>query len=397
MTKNFCLLAALLWGLACTKGSLTGEGPSPEVPAAEPAKTPQLPDVAYNYAHIALPHHFSENVIVGLDQTSAKFTDNTPSDNPITDAGATLGRVLFYDKKLSSNGTIACASCHKQAYGFADPATVSRGVGGAVTRRNAMGLTNARFNRRGRFLWDERAATLEQQVLMPLQNPVEMGNSLPQLVDKIQAQPFYKPLFVNAFGSESVTADKVAKALAQFVRSMVSINSPYDVGRAKVADPLVDFPNFTPQENEGKKLFFNPVSKGGMACAECHATEAFINPAFGTTSNGLDTASTSDLGVFESNHLERFKGTFKMTSLKNIAVTAPYMHDGRFATLPAVVDFYDSGVQPHPNLGIVLKNNNGQPLRFHLTPAQKDAMVAFLQTLTDAELLNDPKFGDPFR
>jgi cytochrome c peroxidase len=383
--------------VACTKGDLIIDNPTPPIVPIEPIKSLQLPTTLYNYANVALPQHILHNVIEGLDQTSVIFSDNTPDDNPITDAGATLGRVLFYDKNLSQNGRVACASCHKQANGFADSRALSIGMGASVTRRNSMTLTNARFNRRGKFFWDERASSLEEQVLMPFQNNIEMGEILSQLTQKIKAQSYYKDLFVTAFGNETVSNDKISKALAQFIRSLISTTSRYDEGRANVAHPRDDFPNFTTQENKGKKLFFEPISSGGMACIECHSTEAFINPAFGTTSNGLDAVSSSDLGVFESNPLDRLKGTFKMTSLKNIGVTGPYMHDGRLSDLRAVVEFYNSGIQPHPNLGLILKKADGTPQRFNLTPAQIDEMVAFLLTLTDEPMLIDPKLSDPFR
>jgi cytochrome c peroxidase len=383
--------------VACSKGDQIVENSMPPIVSNEAIKTLQLPDALYNYANIHLPQHLLENVIEGLDQTSVKFSDNTPDNNPITDAGATLGRVLFFDKNLSQNGKIACASCHKQANGFADTRALSLGMGGSVTRRNSMTLTNARFNRRGKFFWDERAASLEEQVLMPFQNNIEMGEMLQQLTQKINQQNYYKDLFINAFGDETVTNDKISKALAQFIRSLISTTSPYDIGRVNVTHPREDFPNYTDQENRGKKLFFDPISSGGMACIECHSTEAFINPAFGTTSNGLDAISSSDLGVFERNPVERLKGTFKMTSLKNIGVTGPYMHDGRFSDLRAVVEFYNSGIQPHPNLGLILKKADGSPQRFNLTPAQIEEMVAFLLTLTDEAMLVDDKFSDPFR
>jgi cytochrome c peroxidase len=395
ITTLFIVFAFLISD--CSKGDLVVDNPvQPNVPI-EPTKTLQLPTTLYNYANVILPQHFLENVIEGLDQTSVKFSDNTPGNNPITDAGATLGRVLFYDKNLSQNGKMACASCHKQANGFADSRALSLGLGASLTRRNSMTLTNARFNRRGKFLWDERAASLEEQVLMPFQNNIEMGEILTQLTQKINQQDYYKDLFVNAFGDETVTNERVSKALAQFIRSLISTTSPYDVGRANVAHPSEDFPNFTPKENRGKKLFFDPISSGGLACIECHSTEAFINPAFGTTSNGLDAVSTSDLGVFEGNPIERLKGTFKMTTLKNIGVTGPYMHDGRFIDLRSVIEFYNNGIQPHPNLGLILKKADGTPQKFNLTPAQIEEMVAFLLTLTDEEMLVDPKFSDPFQ
>jgi cytochrome c peroxidase len=392
---SFLILIFLI--VACSKGDLSVEYPTPPNIPIEPIKILQLPIALYNYANVLLPQHFLENVIEGLDQTSVKFSDNTPDDNPITDAGATLGRVLFYDKTLSQNGKIACSTCHQQAKGFADSRALSLGLGGSATRRNSMTLTNARFNRRGKFFWDERAASLEEQVLMPFQNTIEMGEILQQLASKINQQRFYIDLFINAFGDETVTTDRVSKALAQFIRSLISTTSKYDIGRSNVSHPSEDFPNYTPQENRGKKLFFDPIASGGMACIECHSTEAFINPAFGTTSNGIDAVSTSDLGVFEGNPVERLKGTFKMTSLKNIGVTGPYMHDGRFVDLQAVVEFYNSGIQPHPNLGLILKKNDGSPQRFNLTPAQIEEMVAFLLTLTDEAMLVDEKFSDPFK
>ncbi len=182
--------------------------------------------------------------------------DNTPPDNPITDHGATLGRVLFYDTSLSANGTTSCASCHVQAFAFAEPRRTSIGFDGQAVTRNSMSLVNLRFYRRGRFFWDERATTLEQQVLMPIENPVEMGHRLPDLIEQLQSDPIYRPLFKNAFGDHRVSEERIAKALAQFVRSIVSFRSRYDIGLADVGSPLEDFPNFSDEENLGKRQFF---------------------------------------------------------------------------------------------------------------------------------------------
>ncbi|WP_089153087.1 cytochrome-c peroxidase [Algoriphagus marinus] len=356
-----------------------------------------LPDIPFDYTAIDIPRHLSTNALIGPGQNAAIDNDNTPSTNPTTNDGATLGRVLFYDKSLSANGTISCASCHIQANGFSDPKKLSLGFDGATTRRHSMSLINARWYDRGRFFWDERAATLEEQVLEPFQDPVEMGMTLSQVVTTVQNQSFYAALFKNAFGSTEVTSDKISKALAQFIRSIVSVSSKYDVGRASVNIPTADFPNFTVSENNGKRLFFMPKALGGLSCVGCHSTEAFINPDAGTTNNGLDLVSTTDLGVFEAIPNPQFSGTFKVPSLKNIQLTAPYMHDGRFATLEEVIEHYNNGVKNHPNLNSSLKDLNGNPQQLNLSEQQKIDIVNFLKTLTDNTLTNDPKFSDPFK
>ena len=323
--------------------------------------------------------------------------DNTPADNPVTNQGATLGRVLFYDKNLSANKTIACASCHNQANGFSDDAILSEGFEGGLTRRHSMGLINARWYARGRFFWDERAATLEEQVLEPFQDPVEMGMTLETLEAAVAEQEFYPQLFENAFGSRDITSDAIAKALAQFIRSIVSTNSKYDTGRAQVPNHINDFPNYTPSENNGKRLFFLPTEQNGGGCIGCHFTEAFVNADNGTTNNGLDATSTDDLGVFEAIPNNRFLGAFKVPSLKNIEVTAPYMHDGRFATLEEVVEHYNSGVQNHQNLAGALRDPvTGLPKRLNFTDQEKADLVAFLRTLTDEDIMVDERFSDPF-
>lgn len=355
-----------------------------------------LPEEPYNYTDITIPTHLSTNVLFGPLQNAATDNDNTPADNPTTDDGATLGRVLFYDTNLSANQTVSCASCHKQENGFSDSRVLSVGFDGGTTRRHSMGLTNAVWYDRGRFFWDERAATLEDQVLDPFQDPVEMGMTLEGVISAVEAQAFYPALFNKAFGSEEVNADRISKALAQFIRSMVSVNSKYDEGRAGVNIPTATFSNFTDSENNGKALFFQPKSVGGLSCVGCHSTEAFINPDAGTTNNGLDLESTDDQGVFEAIPNPAFLGTFKVPSLKNVELTAPYMHDGRFATLEEVVEHYNSGVKAHPNLNSSLKDEDGNPQQLGLTEQEKTDVVNFLKTLTDETMINDVKFSDPF-
>ena len=367
-----------------------------------------LPEEYFNYANIELPSYLTTNEF----PTQFQFQDlteydNTPIDNPITDEGATLGRVLFYDKKLSANGTISCASCHKAEHGFSDPNVLSEGFKGGLTRRHAMSIVNARFYADGRFFWDERAETLEDQVLLPFQDDVEMGLTLEELINIVEEQTYYPTLFNDAFGDETVTNDRISKALAQFIRSMVSTTSKYDQARKDVQSPIVDFPDFTSQENLGKRLFYLPrqLTNGVNGnCSGCHQTEAFVGPLPGNpgpltsfaTTNGLDATSISDLGVFEMTGNNRDIGIFKVPSLKNIAIRPPYMHDGRFVTLEEVIEHYSSGIQNHPSLITPLVNSNGEVGQFNFTNQEKEALMAFLKTLTDNEMLEDEKYSNPF-
>lgn len=367
-----------------------------------------LPENLFNYANIELPSYYTANEFPPQFRFQDIIDlDNTPSNNQITDAGATLGRVLFYDKKLSANGTISCASCHQAENGFSDPNVLSEGFEGELTRRHSMGLANARFYAGGKFFWDERAETLEEQVLMPFQDEVEMGLTLSQLVQITNEQAYYPILFNNAFGDETIKTDRISKALAQFVRSMVSTTSKYDQARSEVSSPVANFPGFTTQENQGKQLFFAPrqLTNGVMgSCIGCHQTEAFIGPSlvnmgplttFATT-NGLDETSTNDLGVNEATGNPNDIGKFKIPSLKNIAIRPPFMHDGRFTTLEEVINHYSNGIQNHSNLISPLVNSSGEVGQFNFTQSEKDALVAFLNTLTDEQMINDEKYNNPF-
>ena len=363
-------------------------------PAFAQGPDPELPATPFNYSSVTLPNHFLIGGPPG--PPSVVNSDNTPGFNAISDAGATLGRVLFYDPSLSINHSISCASCHEQSDGFSDPAAHSVGFDGGLTRRNSMGLANARYYAPGSFFWDQRAATLEDQVLMPLQDSVEMGMTLPGVIERIEQRDFYAPLFTEAFGDDAVTSDRASQALAQFVRSMVSYQSRYDVGRAQVGNPGQNFPNFTAQENLGKRLFSTPPQAGGFGCAACHTTDAQINRPNGPTNNGLDLNTFLDQGVFETTGNPGDRGKFKVPSLRNIAQTGPYMHDGRFANLQDVLAFYSTGIQAHPNLDPVLTRAGGQPVRFNMSPGEIGALVAFFNTLSDNVMMTDPKFSDPF-
>lgn len=342
--------------------------------------TLNLPESPFNYADIPLPDFFLNNEL--------QSEDNTPNNNIITDHGATLGRVLFYDNKLSLNNTISCASCHIQENGFSDPRQFSIGFDGGLTSRNSIGLSNAKFYDNGRFFWDERAPTLEVQSLMPIQDLVEMGMSLRELETKLANEEYYTILFTNAFGDEVITSERIALALSQFIRSIVSYQSKFDDGLAQSQNINNDFPNFTDSENRGKTLFMSNQTR----CFDCHATNVFVGD--NARNNGLD-ATITDLGVGDITGNNNDFGAFKVPSLRNIALTAPYMHDGRFGTLEQVIEHYNSGLQNNPNLDNRLTQGNNVR-RLNLSNVDKQALVDFLNTLTDEEFIRNEKYANPF-
>lgn len=329
---------------------------------------PELPGQRfdyYGYAVTNLPVHFQTGA---LNQA-----DNTPLDNQITNAGATLGRVLFYDKQLSHNFTVACASCHSQETGFSDTRQKSEGVNGE-TNRHSMALANSKFYENGRFFWDERAATLEDQVLMPIQDPVEMNLDLNTLVTRLTASNFYPELFSNAFGTSDVTSDRISKALSQFVRSMVSYQSRFD--SIFDSNGIPDLTQLTPDEQRGFQVFHSNQGR----CAQCHTQSAHVSDE--AHNIGLDLLDT-DPGAGD--------GEFKSPSLRNAEVRGRFMHDGRFNSLEEVIEFYSSGVQPNANLDPLLVD-----FETNFTQQDKDGLLAYLRSLTDWTFLSDPKFADPF-
>lgn len=346
-----------------------------------------------SYAGRALPPYYTPAVL--------QREDRTPLDNPITDAGATLGRVLFFDRALSINNTVSCASCHAPAAGFGDTARFSLGFDGVRrTSAHSMRLANARFNGAGDFFWDRRAPTLEAQVVQPIQDPLEMGfdaarGGLPALTTKLAALPYYPPLFQLAFGDSAITEARLRRALAQYVRSLTSSTSRWDAAYSQVftpADPngplTRPFPGFTAEENRGQQLFVLPPPQGGAGCAGCHVPPSFSLSAT-SRSNGLDAGETV---------------IFRSPSLRNVARSRRFMHDGRFGSLEEVVAFYNAGIQPGPALDVRLIVPPGAPgappgarLRLNLSPADRAALVAFLRTLTDDAMVQDARFGDPFR
>ncbi len=330
---------------------------------AAPPKVPSLPAQTAGYMQYAianLPDQYLNGPVA---------LDNTPADNLLTDAGATLGRVLFYDTRLSQNNKVSCSSCHHQANGFSDTHQFSAGIDGQLTSRHSMGLTNATFYASGKAFWDERVDSLEEQALVPIQSPTEMGSTLSEVVTKLSQTQFYPVLFQAAFGSSDITSDRIAKAIGQFERSMVSYNSKYD-------DSLTGKQTLTPSEQAGEALF-----NGAARCSSCHTTVAQIGDE--AMNIGLDQV-VDDPGAGE--------GRFKTPSLRNVAVRGRFMHDGRFISLQEVVEFYNSQVQDVPQLDARLRD----PLQLNLTPQQIDDLVAFLNTLTDPAYLTSQLFSNPF-
>ena len=332
--------------------------------------------------------------------------DNTAA-NPITDKAATLGRVLFYDKNLSINNTIACASCHKQEFAFGDTATSSLGVENGRTERHSMRLINSRYAVEAKFFWNERAASLEAQTTMPIVDHLEMGFSgqtgrgnITSLITKLNGIGYYKELFKLAYGDATITDARMQTALAQFIRSIQSFDSKYDIGRAQVANDGAPFPNFTAQENAGKNLFltppiFNGASErigGGLGCNACHQAPEFdIDP--NSRNNGF-------IGVIGSNQMDLTNT--RSPSLRDILNAAgvantPFMHTAVPVTIRQVLNHYNSiaAAPRNTNLDPRLKPNNiGQNLQ--MTPAETDAMVAFLRTLTGKDVYTNKKWGSPF-
>jgi cytochrome c peroxidase len=350
-------------------------------------QTPKLPANPFNYKITTLPDHLI-SPLTGSNLASAEFS-------PQYNHRVTLGRVLFYDKSLSQNNLVSCSSCHKQDNGFDDTSRFSIGFKGKITARNSMGLTNAAFNHNGRYFWDERAGSLEDQVMMPIFDPVEMGLNKTELLARIREKPYYSKLFKNAFGDQIISEQKVASALAGFIRSLISFNTFYDKARIRVSNPQDPFPSFSAEQNHGKSIFFKSIESGGAGCINCHVTESFVSLPVGSN-NGLNKTTTSDQGTGAKNGNVDDLGKFRPPSLRNISIRAPFMHDGRFETLEEVIDHYSTGIKDHPNLGSALKDETGKPRQFKFTGAEKNALVSFLQTLSDPQIRYHAKYSDPF-
>lgn len=321
----------------------------------------------------------------------------------IDDAKATLGRVLFYDKKISKNNSVSCASCHEQALAFADAKALSEGFDGQLTKRNSLALASVvnfptyyggsgSFTGgtivRPRFFWDERAGTVAEQSTMTIQDNIEMGMDLDDLANKVADVDYYQVLFKKAYGDNEITKETVLDAVQEFVNSFVSADSKFDKEMNKYDSPSVNFSGFTATENAGKSLFLSH-------CASCHSAD-MTTPVETTANNGLDMVS-EDKGLYDFTNNPSDQAKFKVPPLRNIEFSGPYMHDGRFNTLEEVVEHYNSGIQKHPHLDSRLKGTNDEPILLNLTESEKGELVAYMKTFTDNAFLSAEKYSDPFQ
>jgi len=351
----------------------------------------------YNYASQSIPPYITK--------------DNTGS-NIITDEGATLGRVLFYDKKMSFNNTTACGSCHKQQFAFSDTTFLSQGVNG-LTARHSMRLVNARFSAERHFFWDERAESLEVQTTMPVRNHGEMGYSgangdpdFSVLIAKLDTVSYYKTLFRLAFGDNVITEDRIQKALAQFVRSIQSFDAKYDVGRAQVNNPNAPFPNFTADENAGKALFtaaplFDANGSrvgGGLGCDGCHKAPEFdIDPA--TLNNSLLLAA-GQTGPNAALDTLVTKAPVLRDLINPQGIGVNFFHNGVASTFDAVLNHYnDLPPAPSPDLIPLIDPRlrpGGHFQKLNITQQERNQITAFIKTLTGSDVYVNEKWSDPF-
>lgn len=310
-----------------------------------------------------------------------------PADNPLTQQGVELGRLLFYEPRLSSTQTISCGSCHQQASAFTDGRALSLGVSGKPTRRNAMSLTNLLWVRQ--LFWDGRANGLEEQALIPLHHADEMGLKPGEAARALQRIAPYPALFRRVFGSDTVTDVRIAKALAQFERTLISADSRYD-------RYLADRDTLSAAEQRGLRLFSTaPAPERGIRggnCAHCHGGPKLMQEVF--HNNGLDPQPT-DAGRRDVTGLALDQGRFRVPTLRNIALTAPYMHDGRLPTLEAVLDHYSEHVRASPTLSRELTLGADSTPGLRLTAGEKADLSAFLRVLTDTAFVSNPQFADP--
>ncbi len=337
----------------------------------------------FNYAHQDIPDYITRT--------------NIPADNPITDGGATLGRVLFYDKGLSFNNKASCAKCHRQFEDFGDTEIISTGAVGPP-KRHTMRIGFVGLSEETRAFWNERANTIEAQSTIPIHDDKEMGFSgkfgqpdFDSLLRKMNATQYYPILFKFVFGDSVITEGRMQLAMGQFLRSIRAFDTKYDTGRLAVSSELADFPNFTAQENEGKRLFNTLPKEGGAGCFQCH-----IPPEFGIRS---DIKNNGNIGIIHGP--EKFDTAItKAPSLRNLVTPSgkelgPFMHDGKHKTLSQVLDHYISldkkGPIPNIDPRLVGPDNN-----IELDEGQKEAVIAFLKTLTSVDVFTGEQWSDPF-
>jgi len=367
-------IATLLCGLLlCLAGiSSCGDDEEPPVEGYDPS-------LLYD----ATPYEF--DLPAGIPQP------NIPADNPMTVAGVSLGRHLFYDPIISGDSSMACAECHKQENAFSVTDQFSIGIEGIAGTRNSMPLFNLAFGLNPRFTWGGAATHLEEQMLEPIKNPIEMNLGLDEMLMRLQSDSNYLDRFSKAFG-ELPSEDRTAKALAQFIRSITSFNSDYD--RALRNEPV--FPSELALQ--GKDVFEFEGTGDDSECIHCHGGVLFTDNLF--HNNGIDFSNDffgfADLGLGAEVNDSLKNGFFKSPTLRNIMITGPYMHDGRFDNLDAVLDHYSDQIKFSPNVDPLIRSQYTTGDTLLLSQNEKDALIAFLELLTDETLLTNEAYSSPF-
>lgn len=315
-----------------------------------------------------------------------------PANNPLTKRGLELGRMLFYDPILSSDSTISCASCHNPSYSFADNKKYSLGVGGAVGDIQSMALINLAWQKK--FFWNGRANSLEEQALGPINNPIEMHETSENVVRKLKSHPNYPKRFRSAFGTDDITPELIARAIAQFERTLISNGSKFDGYPERQTQIFTDV-----LEYEGFQVFFTERGQ----CFHCHGGGGtFLAHNLDTIfrNNGLLTdAEMQGKGLYQVTGHIADQGKFKVPTLRNIEFTGPYMHNGKFTSLEEVVEFYSSGIKQNQNLDVNFTKNPDRLDQYGglgLTDREKMALVKFMKTFSDTSYLNNPAFKNPF-
>jgi cytochrome c peroxidase len=385
---------------------------------------PKLPVTAYAYSKAILP--FGNGYVSTMAIQRPDFmgkgvfgnvpvgNGNEPAFNSVTDHGATLGRVLFYDTKLSLNNTVSCGTCHHQSKAFADGLATSVGFENRRTVRNSMAFCNTILT--NNLFWDSRSQNLNDLALRPVTNHIEMGmDDMNRLVKKLSTTDYYPQLFANAFsGSQEISQEKISAAISMFVASITTHDSRFDRAirnTTNTPDPNsglfvapqfnlaaldLDLSKFSVIEQQGHELFM-------ANCATCHSGANFAaddtpNGEYGSSNGGESRKGATNIGLdlIDTDGGVDNQGTFRIPSLRNVALTAPYMHDGRFTSLDAVLDHYSHGVKPNKNLDQKLKDQTGNVRHMNFTETQKLAIITFLGTLTDNTMTTSPMYSNPF-
>lgn len=364
MNKNILWLSTIIFGIVIAAGCRKDPEPSEDQVTYD--------DTPYMLEYGALPN------------------PDIAVDNPLSEQGVRLGRMLFYETMLSSDGTQSCASCHRQTDGFSDTAQFSIGVEGLPGGRQAMPIFNMAWHS-NQFFWDGRANLLRDQSLLPIQDPLEMNETLENVISKLSNSEVYNDQFVRAFGSSAVTSERISLALEQFMNSIVSYDSKFD-------RYLAGLEQLSESELRGLELFeaeYNPFfpDESGADCAHCHGGANFENDDY--MNNGLDTDDDfADIGRENVTGDPADRAKFKVSSLRNIELTPPYMHDGRFQTLEEVIDHYNDGIQNSSTVDVTVQNTIDTGLM--LDDQDKEDLLNFLKTLTDETYRNNPDYTSPF-